>query len=175
MVVWGTCDSTVVKANTTILQRISLPVWNVTSLTESCPDRYWGASLSMLGLMGEVTEMDGRSIFWDSKELEPVEAQMTHLFRSLFIWSFGELGQVSGMVVRKAAREAEAQRQLCRRFSDYQGEMGEWHWLKIVNRLTRFQLCMCAVWYPWNISKNKKQKECEEGGNEEDQFQLSVV
>lgn len=41
-------------------------------LTESCPDRYWGASLSMLGLMGDVTEMDGRSIFWDSKELEPV-------------------------------------------------------------------------------------------------------
>lgn len=40
-------------------------------LTESCPDRYWGASLSMLGLMGDVTEMDGRSIFWDSKELEP--------------------------------------------------------------------------------------------------------
>lgn len=33
------------------------------SLTESCPDRYWGASLSMLGLMGDVTEMDGRSIF----------------------------------------------------------------------------------------------------------------
>lgn len=45
-------------------------IW--TWLTESCPDRYWGASLSMLGLMGDVTEMDGRSIFWDSKELEPV-------------------------------------------------------------------------------------------------------
>lgn len=45
-------------------------------LTESCPDRYWGASLSMLGLMGDVTEMDGRSIFWDSKELEPVNANI---------------------------------------------------------------------------------------------------
>lgn len=49
------------------------------SLTESCPDRYWGASLSMLGLMGDVTEMDGRSIFWDSKELEPDGTQSGYL------------------------------------------------------------------------------------------------
>lgn len=58
-------------------QEVTAMRWTViqtiwTGLTESCPDRYWGASLSMLGLMGDVTEMDGRSIFWDSKELEPV-------------------------------------------------------------------------------------------------------
>ena len=40
-------------------------------LTESCPDKYWGASRSMPGLMGDVTDMDGRSIFCDSNELEP--------------------------------------------------------------------------------------------------------
>lgn len=53
------------------------PYVELSSLTESCPDRYWGASLSMLGLIGEVTEMEGRSIFWDSKELEPGRAQTT--------------------------------------------------------------------------------------------------
>lgn len=39
--------------------------------TESCPDKNCGTSLNMPGLMGEVTEIEGRSIFWDSKELEP--------------------------------------------------------------------------------------------------------
>lgn len=38
-------------------------------LTETCPDR-------KLGLMGDVTEMDGPT-FWESKELEPVE--QTHI------------------------------------------------------------------------------------------------
>lgn len=54
------------------------------ALTESCPDRYWGASLSMLGLIGDVTEMDGRSIFWDSKELEPDGVQTRRTFT--FVW-----------------------------------------------------------------------------------------
>lgn len=40
-------------------------------LTESCPDRYCGASRRTPGLMGDVTEMDG-PIFCDSNELEPV-------------------------------------------------------------------------------------------------------
>lgn len=40
-------------------------------LTESCPDKYCGASRSMPGLMGDVMDMDGRSIFCDSNELEP--------------------------------------------------------------------------------------------------------
>lgn len=39
--------------------------------TESCPDKNCGTSLNMPGLIGEVTEIEGRSIFWDSKELEP--------------------------------------------------------------------------------------------------------
>lgn len=39
--------------------------------TESCPDRNWGTSRNIPGLMGDVTDMEGRSIFWDSKELEP--------------------------------------------------------------------------------------------------------
>lgn len=29
-------------------------------------------------------------------------------------------------------------------------------WMMSWNRLTWFQLCMCAVWYPWNISENTK-------------------
>lgn len=40
--------------------------------TESCPDKNCGTSLNMPGLIGEVTEIEGRSIFWDSNELEPV-------------------------------------------------------------------------------------------------------
>ena len=39
--------------------------------TESCPDKNCGTSRSMPGLMGEVTEIEGRSSFWDSNELEP--------------------------------------------------------------------------------------------------------
>lgn len=85
-------------------------------LTESCPDRYWGASLSMLGLMGDVTEMDGRSIFWDSKELEPAGTDIIQPHTG----------------INKRERNLPT--------------------------LTWFQLCMCAVWYPWNISgKGKKE------------------
>lgn len=40
--------------------------------TESCPDKNCGTSLNMPGLIREVTEIEGRSIFWDSNELEPV-------------------------------------------------------------------------------------------------------
>lgn len=43
--------------------------WGRGVLTETCPDR-------KLGLMGDVTEMDGPT-FWESKELEPVE--QTHI------------------------------------------------------------------------------------------------
>ena len=39
--------------------------------TESCPGNTCGASLRAPGLVGEITEMEGLSIFWDSKELEP--------------------------------------------------------------------------------------------------------
>lgn len=40
-------------------------------LTESCPGRTCGASRRAPGLVGDITEIDGLSIFWDSKELEP--------------------------------------------------------------------------------------------------------
>lgn len=108
-------------------------IW--TWLTESCPDRYWGASLSMLGLIGDVTEMDGRSIFWDSKELEPIGTNITQ--------------QHGGI-----KQEEETLR-----------------------TLTWFQLCMCAVWYPWNISGKKERvwDEKRKGVVGRDQFDLMLT
>ena len=47
----------------------------VAVLTESCPGRISGWSRRVPGLVGDITEMDGRSIFWDSKELEPAVEQ----------------------------------------------------------------------------------------------------
>lgn len=44
-------------------------VWKIH--TESCPGKTCGASFRAPGLVGEITEMEGLSIFWDSKELEP--------------------------------------------------------------------------------------------------------
>lgn len=40
-------------------------------LTESCPGRTKGRSLRVPGLVGDITDIEGRSIFCDSKELEP--------------------------------------------------------------------------------------------------------
>ncbi len=40
-------------------------------LTDSCPGSSWGASLRPLGLDGDKTDIEGLSIFCDSKELEP--------------------------------------------------------------------------------------------------------
>lgn len=47
-------------------------------LTESCPGRTWGASRRAPGLVGDITEIEGLSIFWDSKELEPKTIWETH-------------------------------------------------------------------------------------------------
>ncbi len=40
-------------------------------LTDSCPGSSWGVSLRPLGLDGDKTDIEGLSIFCDSKELEP--------------------------------------------------------------------------------------------------------
>lgn len=53
------------RANTNGLQHVQK------IRTESCPGKTCGASLRAPGLVGEITEMEGLSIFWDSKELEP--------------------------------------------------------------------------------------------------------
>lgn len=45
--------------------------WANVPLTESCPGSTRGRSLRAPGLVGDITDMDGRSIFCDSKELEP--------------------------------------------------------------------------------------------------------
>lgn len=40
-------------------------------LTESCPGSTRGRSRRVPGLVGDITDIEGRSIFCDSKELEP--------------------------------------------------------------------------------------------------------
>lgn len=54
--------------------------------TESCPGKTCGASLRAPGLVGEITEMEGLSIFWDSKELEPKMRKKNQvLFSNIFV------------------------------------------------------------------------------------------
>jgi len=58
-------------------------------LTESCPGRTCGASRRAPGLVGDITEIEGLSIFWDSKELEPKSTWETLTFHSKFWRKFG--------------------------------------------------------------------------------------
>lgn len=52
----------------------------VQTLTESCPGSTRGRSRSVPGLVGDITDIEGRSIFCDSNELEPAEMWGADLF-----------------------------------------------------------------------------------------------
>lgn len=60
------------------LRHKSVPALQKT-LTESCPGSKRGRSRRAPGLVGDMTDMEGRSIFCDSKELEPaVEEKVSY-------------------------------------------------------------------------------------------------
>lgn len=129
------------------------------ALTESCPDRYWGASLSMLGLMGDVTEMDGRSIFWDSKELEPDGVQTEHIYTNTNTHRDRNTDRL--VVLFVLVRRRDYMRELMFRRREPKSHF-QTFWLCLVKDYDKPYLipvvhvcCLVSLEYPWNGEKEK--------------------
>lgn len=104
----------------------------------------------MLGLMGDVTEMDGRSIFWDSKELEPDRTQSCYLVADVGLRNVERRNKRGRKEEREVERGGEAQRDEMKNVHLVTYGFDKTHLIPVVH-----VCCLVSLEYPWKHTKKK--------------------